>query len=76
MKYAYLLQHSYEFEYEGETFDEIKVIGIFSSKETAARVIDEYKLLPGFRDYPLDCFHISKYEIDKRWWNEGFGFKE
>ncbi|MFC3884986.1 hypothetical protein ACFOU2_16530 [Bacillus songklensis] len=49
MKYVYLLQHSYEYEYEGEIFDEIKTIGIFSTREKVEKVIDKYKSLPGFK---------------------------
>jgi hypothetical protein len=73
MKYVYVLQHSYEYEYEGDLFDEIKMIGVFSSKEKAQEVIDKYKLLPGFKDYSIDCFHIDKFEINKiSEWEEGF----
>ncbi|MNK75980.1 hypothetical protein D3C87_955350 [compost metagenome] len=68
MNYVYLLQHSYEI---GE-FEETKIIGIYSSKEKAKNIINIYKKLPGFNNYPKDCFHISKYQIDKDNWEEGF----
>ncbi len=71
MKVVYVLQHSYEIGEEGE-FDETKLIGIYSSKEKAEKVIEIYKALPGFKEYPISCFHIDKYEIDKDHWSEGF----
>ena len=73
LKYVYLLEHSYDYEYKGEMFGEIKIIGIFSTKEKAEKVIDRYKSLPGFKEYPLECFHIDKFEINKiSGWEEGF----
>lgn len=71
MKTVYVLQHSYEIGEEGE-FDETKMIGIYSSKKKAEETIEIYKVLPGFKDYSISCFHISKYEIDKNHWTEGF----
>lgn len=71
MKFAYILQHSYEVGEEG-AFDEIKLIGVYSSQEKAEKVIERYISLPGFKEYPAECFHISKYEIDKDQWTEGF----
>lgn len=71
MKFAYVLQHSYEVGEDG-SFDEVKLIGVYSSKEKAEQVIRRYIILPGFKDYPIECFHISKYEIDKDQWTEGF----
>lgn len=73
MEHAYLLEHSYEYVFEGEDFDEIKTIGIFSTREKAEKEIEQLKTFPGFKDYPLECFHISKYKIDEiGGWSEGF----
>jgi hypothetical protein len=73
LKYVYLLEHSYEYEFEGELFDEIKTIGIFSTREKAEEVVNKLKTLPGFKDHPLECFLIEKYEIDQiSGWEEGF----
>lgn len=68
MKTVFLLQHSYEV---GE-FDETKVIGIYSSKEKAEETVKRYKQLPGFKDYPDECFYIDEYELDSDNWQEGF----
>ena len=68
MKHIYLLQHSYEV---GE-YDETKIIGIYSSRELAERTIENYKNLPGFIKYPVECFHIDRYEVNQNNWQEGF----
>jgi len=68
---VYILQHSYEVGEYGQ-FDEIKMIGVYSSRESAEKTIARYKMLSGFKDYPISCFYISKYEIDKDHWTDGF----
>jgi hypothetical protein len=70
MKTVFIVQHTYG-ESESETY---KLIGAFSSIETARKAVDAHSRLPGFRDYP-EGFEISIYEIDKSLWNEGFGFE-
>lgn len=69
-KEVYLLQHSYELD---NGCDETKLLGVFSSKQEAKEAIKQYKQLPGFRNKP-ENFHIDKYEVDKKYWVEGFGF--
>lgn len=71
MKVVYILEHSYEVG-EDREFDEVKMIGVYSSKEKAEKTIARYRMLSGFKDYPVSCFYISKYEIDKDHWTEGF----
>lgn len=71
MAIVYLLQHSYEVETEVGVFDETKLIGIFSSKEKAEKAIEEYKKITGFKNYP-ENFYVGQYELDKRYWGEGF----
>ena len=67
MESVYLLQHSYEL----EDCEETKIIGLFSSEQSAKDAIQKYKTKPGFSDYPNN-FYIDKYEIDKCFWEEGF----
>ncbi len=67
---VYLLYHIYE--EDGE--EDSKLLGVFSSKETAKKVIESHKLLPGFKNH-LEGFLIDEYLIDKSEWNEGFGFE-
>jgi hypothetical protein len=52
--------------------DEIKELGLYSSRERAEDAITRYKKLPGFRDHP-DGFKIyeSMLDLDEAW-TEGF----
>lgn len=72
MDKVYLLQHSYEVVYEGESFDETKIIGIYTTKENAEEVVRRYKSIVGFDKYPLSCFNIDVYELNQDHWKEGF----
>lgn len=67
MKYVYLLEHSYEL----NDLEETKFIGIYSNKQEAEKAIIKLKQQSGFKDKPNN-FHISKVEINKTEWNEGF----
>ena len=58
---VYLLSHS-RLVCEPDIFD-TKDIGFYSTKEKAKQVIEEYKMLPGFRDYPND-FVIEEMDFD------------
>lgn len=71
MEAVYIVQHSYEVG-EGGEFDETKVIGVFSSEKKAKEIVEEYKKISGFKEYPSECFYIDKYELDKKHWEEGF----
>jgi hypothetical protein len=67
MRTVFLLQHSYEI----EGSEQIKIIGIYSTRDKAKTAIEKFKTLPGFSDYP-DSFYIDEYEIDQDNWEEGF----
>ena len=47
------------------------MLGVFSSLQKAEEAVAQYKNLPGFKKWPND-FYIDKYEIDKKYWREGF----
>ena len=64
---VYLLEHARKI----DAYNELKTLGVYSSKEKAEEVILDYKKLPGFKDF-LDGFCITEYEIDKKYWIEGF----
>ncbi|MFT3765898.1 MAG: hypothetical protein QM820_10320 [Minicystis sp.] len=68
MNRVYLVQHAYEGP-AGE--EEVKIIGVFSSEETAAAAIERLRTMPGFRDHP-DGFHVGPYELDRDYWADGF----
>lgn len=69
MKSVFILQHCYE---NDDGYDEVKFIGVYSTEEKAKETIDRLKTVKGFCDYPIDCFFIDEYEIDKGHWTEGF----
>jgi len=66
------LQHYYDYGKESE-HEEVKELGVYSTRELAEEAIDRYATLPGFRDFPLDCFFIAEPTLDKdAGWEEGF----
>ena len=71
---VFLLRHSYEYDIgDWDKAEEIKFLGVFSTEEKGKDAIEYYKVLPGFRDYPEDCFHLGELELDRNYnWAEGF----
>ncbi|MEL1136604.1 hypothetical protein AAC978_15640 [Desulfitobacterium sp. THU1] len=67
MTSVFLLQHCYEV----NNIEEIKIIGIYSSRSKAELVVEKYKGLLGFRNYP-NSFFIDEYRLDEDNWTEGF----
>lgn len=51
--------------------EDVKFIGVYSSKDLAQTAIARLKTQPGFRDHPLG-FHIDEYLIDEDHWTGGF----
>ncbi len=68
MLYIYMLSHVRLVDNEVE---DVKGLGTFDTKEKALKMIEEYKKLPGFKDYPQN-FIIEKEEINKPYWIKGF----
>jgi len=68
MKDVFILWHTHELN-DGE--EDSKLLGVYSSESVAKDKINEYKKLPGFREYS-DGFQVVKYEIDVDQWQEGF----
>lgn len=69
MTTVYALLHEYENE-QGE--DEVKEIGLFSTKERAQEAIRPLLEKPGFRDHPYG-FKIYECRLDNDLaWTEGF----
>ena len=64
---VYLITH----EYERDGQDHSKIIGIYSTMETAEAAVQRARQRPGFRDYP-DGFVIDRCTVDKDEWTEGF----
>jgi hypothetical protein len=65
---VYVLQHAHSVE-DGE--EDVKFIGVFSSREKAQAAIARLSQAPGFSD-ALTGFHIDEYQIDKDHWVEGY----
>lgn len=68
MKKVFILQH--ERPETEEVWEDIKLIGAFSSEAKAQAAIDRLRLQPGFQDYP-DGFSIDEFAIDNGSWEEG-----
>ena len=71
MQKIYSLEHRRPIS-QDELDEDYKIIGFFSSMEKAQSVLEHYKKLPGFCDFP-DNFNIFDYDnIDENYKGEGF----
>jgi hypothetical protein len=68
MKIVYLLEHVYEL--HGE--EEVKFIGVFSSREFADNALKNLNKKPGFSRLPIECFQIYEIKLNEYSWKEGF----
>ena len=68
MTKVYVLQHVHSLE-DGE--EDVKFIGVYSSRENAEAAITRLRRAPGFSD-AQDGFHIDEYQVDKDQWVEGY----
>ncbi len=68
MTKVYVLQHVHLLA-GGE--EDIKLIGVYSSRENAQSAIARLRQLPGFLETP-DGFSIDEYQVDKDQWVEGY----
>ncbi|GHU57119.1 hypothetical protein AGMMS49975_21940 [Clostridia bacterium] len=70
-KVVYDLSHAYEYGIDFE--DDIRLIGIYSSKQAAEDSLERHFCLKGFNEHSRDCFVIDKYVVDKdACWLDGF----
>jgi len=51
--------------------ENVKFIGVYSTRDAAQAAVDRLKLKPGFRDTP-DGFSIDPYTLDEDNWTEGY----
>jgi len=65
---VFVVQHVHEFE-DGE--EDVKMIGVYSTRQRAQEAVERTRALPGFRDAP-DGFHIDRYLLDQDHWTEGY----
>lgn len=64
---VFILQHVHELEDD----EDVKMIGVYSTCETAEQAIQRMLIQPGFSGAP-DGFHISRYRLDDDHWTEGY----
>jgi hypothetical protein len=67
MASVFVLQHVHA---EGDAED-VKLIGVYSSRQKAQEAVARLSRLPGFADAP-DGFHIDEYRVDQDHWVEGY----
>ena len=68
MTRVYVVQHLRD---DPDGYDDVKFIGVYSTRKKADDAVGQLKLLPGFIDVP-EGFHVQQYEVDKDHWTEGF----
>jgi homoserine kinase type II len=67
MTIVFRLTHAYE----QDNCEEVKLIGIYTSKELALAALDRVKDKPGFKERP-EGFEIDEVVLDTDDWTEGF----
>jgi hypothetical protein len=80
MKSVFLVQHLHTLADECE---DVKIIGIYRTKEAALTAIEKVKTQPGFADCPQlrnplidenveDGFYIDEFTLDEDHWTDGY----
>lgn len=68
MQTVYVLQHIHT---RADDVEDVKFIGVYSSREKAESAVARLNRLPGFSEAP-DGFHVDEYRIDRDHWVEGY----
>jgi hypothetical protein len=68
MASVFVLQHVHSRE---DGSEDVKFIGVYSSREKADAAVARLSRLPGFSDAP-DGFHVDEYRVDQDHWVEGY----
>jgi hypothetical protein len=68
MASVFVLQHVHSRE---DGVEDVKFIGVYSSREKAQEAVVRMSCLPGFVD-AQDGFYIDEYRIDQDQWVEGY----
>ncbi len=68
MASVFVLQHVHTRE---DGVEDVKFIGVYSSREKAQAAVARLGRQPGFADAP-DGFHVDEYRIDQDHWAEGY----
>ncbi|WP_286776771.1 DUF7336 domain-containing protein [Sphingobacterium sp. UBA2074] len=67
---VFLLWHTH-FDKELDGGEDVKLIGVYSSRELAENTLEKMSKVAGFKDQP-EGFEISEYSVDKDHWTSGF----
>jgi len=67
---VFVLQHVRD---EGDGAENVKFIGVYSSRANTDAAISRLLQVPGFCSIP-DGFCVDEYELDMDHWKEGFGW--
>ena len=65
---VFVLQHVHSRE---DGIEDVKFIGVYSSRAKADAAVARLSRLPGFSDAP-DGFHVDEYHVDQDHWAEGY----
>jgi hypothetical protein len=68
MRAVFVVLHVHELDLDHE---DVKLIGVYSSRQRAEEAVVRLSACPGFRDSP-DTFHIDEYKVDRDHWEEGY----
>jgi hypothetical protein len=74
---VYLVTHLLEFRIEhplmrGLEYEDVRIVGVFSSLKNARLAVKKLLSKPGFRDAPKG-FHIERWMYGRIEWAEGYG---
>jgi homoserine kinase type II len=79
MSRVFLLQHLHLLNGDEE---DVKTLGVYSSREEALAAVKRFRLLPGFSDMPdmanpslpgpAEGFSIDEYELNQDSWADGY----
>jgi hypothetical protein len=68
MASVFVLRHVHT---RADGVEDVKFIGVYSSREKAQAAVTRLVRLPGFVDAPAG-FHIDEYRVDQDHWAEGY----
>ena len=65
---VFVLQHVHT---RDDDTEDVKFIGVYSTRENAQAAIARLSAAPGFSETP-NGFHIDEYQVDKDQWTAGY----
>jgi hypothetical protein len=68
MASVFVVQHVHA---QGDGVEDVKFIGVYSSREKADVAVARLSRLPGFSD-AQDGFHVDEYPVDQDQWVKGY----